>query len=757
MILFLGVASWLSIFSLQPFNISNLNEKPDQFSTLRAYEHVKEISKKPHYIGSENHSKVRNYIIDELEELGLNVQTQKGFSLSNMSTLTIPENIIARIEGTDQTGKALLLLSHYDSAVHSSYGASDAASGVATILETLSAFKEKGKKPKNDIIILFSDAEEVGLNGAKLFAKKHPWAKDVGLVLNFESRGSGGPSNMIIETNYGNKNLINTFSKAKPEFPVASSLMYNIYKMLPNDTDSTVFREEIDVPSFFFAFIDDHYDYHTAKDIPERLDKKSLAHQGSYLDATLNYLSDANLNQLKSEKNDVYFNFPFVGIITYSYNLSPYLIALSLILLIVGLIYGFREHKISTKAILNGFLAFSSIVIVSLIIGFAGWQFIEFIYPDYQAYLQGFTPNGHYYILGFVLLAVSVYFYIYDKFFKYLQIKNALVAPIFYWLVINILLYIFLPGGAFFILPLLLSILIWFVYLHYRRFSLLLISLILLPIIFINVPYIKSFPVGLGLNSIYISCLFSILTLGLLTPIILPLRNKKSVSYITLISSIIIFLVAHFNSNFNKERPKPNSLVYYADHENEKAYWKTYDRLLDSWTKPFFDKKTKPSTRKNKQATFESKYNNQFTHSVETKYHKLSMVSVDKYYKDNVYSFEIKPHKNTHRISLFKVNNFQIDSLYINDRNFSQYIKTNQMNEINRLLTYYVVDRQPIFLKIFSNKKPVIQLNASSYTLFTEEELNVNSRPDNYIPKPFVLNDAIINKSVINFQLDKMN
>jgi len=280
-ILFLAIASWLSIFSLQPFIISNLNEKPKNFSTLRAYEHVKQISKKPHYIGSKNHSVVRNYLIDELEKLGLTVQTQKGFSLSNMSTLTIPENIIARIEGTDETGKALLLLSHYDSAVHSSYGASDAASGVATILETLRAFKVKGKNPKNDIIILFSDAEEVGLNGAKLFAKKHPWAKDVGLVLNFESRGSGGPSNMIIETNYGNKNLINTFSKAKPEFPVASSLMYNIYKLLPNDTDSTVFREKLDVPSFFFAFIDDHYEYHTAQDIPENLDKKSLAHQGS--------------------------------------------------------------------------------------------------------------------------------------------------------------------------------------------------------------------------------------------------------------------------------------------------------------------------------------------------------------------------------------------------------------------------------------------------------------------------------------------
>jgi len=49
-------------------------------------------------------------------------------------------------------------------------------------------------------------------------------------------RGSGGPSYMLIETNRGNANLIKEFTKANPEYPVANSLAYSIYKMLPNDT-----------------------------------------------------------------------------------------------------------------------------------------------------------------------------------------------------------------------------------------------------------------------------------------------------------------------------------------------------------------------------------------------------------------------------------------------------------------------------------------------------------------------------------------
>ena len=154
---------------------------------------------------------------------------------------------------------------------------------MVTILETLRAYILNGKKPKNDIIVLFTDAEEVGLDGARLFVNNHPWAKNVGIALNFEARGSGGPSNMIVETNGGNKNLIKAFMEADVKFPVASSLMYSIYKMLPNDTDSTVLREGADIDGFFFAFIDDHYDYHTANDTYDNLDVNTLQHQGEYL------------------------------------------------------------------------------------------------------------------------------------------------------------------------------------------------------------------------------------------------------------------------------------------------------------------------------------------------------------------------------------------------------------------------------------------------------------------------------------------
>jgi hypothetical protein len=47
------------------------------------------------------------------------------------------------------------------------------------------------------------------------FVTQHQWAKEVGLVLNFEARGSSGPSYMLMETNAGNAGLVKEFAAAK--------------------------------------------------------------------------------------------------------------------------------------------------------------------------------------------------------------------------------------------------------------------------------------------------------------------------------------------------------------------------------------------------------------------------------------------------------------------------------------------------------------------------------------------------------------
>lgn len=119
---------------------SKSHEALSEFSTERAMSKIEAIAKEPHYVGSTNHEVVARYIQAELTELGLESTLQEGYTLTDWGNLVKSKNIMARIKGTNNS-KALLLLSHYDSAPHSaSKGASDNASGVATILEGIRAF-----------------------------------------------------------------------------------------------------------------------------------------------------------------------------------------------------------------------------------------------------------------------------------------------------------------------------------------------------------------------------------------------------------------------------------------------------------------------------------------------------------------------------------------------------------------------------------------------------------------------------------------
>src|SRR5690625_2711152 len=445
----------LSFTTLMPI-VKSLEETENEFSVKRALNHVEEIAKEPHYTGSENQSRVRNYIVEQFQNLGLDAHTQNGFIINDYNIMSNPENIIAVLEGSDPKPKSdLLVMAHYDSAPHSSFGAADDASGVAAILESLKVFLEKEEKPENNIIFLITDAEEIGLLGAQLFVEEHPLIENVGLVLNFEARGTSGPSNAILETNYGNENLINSFINANPQFPVTSSLMYEIYKTMPNDTDATVFRELENIPSFFFAFIDGHYNYHAATDSPENLSLHSLAHQGSYLSALLPYYGNTDLKNLESAKYKVFFNFPIFKIIHYDYIWIFPLLILAWIFFLGILAYGFRTQAFNRKKLLKGFLALFIALISSVILGIFGWKIILNLYPQYQEIQQGFPYNGHTYIAGFACFSLGILFFIYNYFWKKTGVVSLFIAPLAFWLLINTILAFTFKGASYFIIPLL--------------------------------------------------------------------------------------------------------------------------------------------------------------------------------------------------------------------------------------------------------------------------------------------------------------
>jgi len=463
--LLIFVAAWLSFNFSGPRANMNTEIPLEKFSTSRAFEHVQAIAKEPHFVGSNEHAKVRNYIVQELQDLGLEVQTQEDYVLNANAVLSKPQNILARIQGTGQ-GDALLVMTHYDSATHSSPGASDAGSGVATILEGIRAFLETGQTPVNDILILFTDAEEIGLMGAQLFVEDHPWAKDVQLALNFEARGSGGHPFMLLETNGSNAGLIEAFSRAKVPYPVSNSLAYSIYKMLPNDTDLTVLRENNNINGYNFAFIDDHFDYHTANDTPGNLDLETLAHQGTYLMPLLHYFSNANITALNSDQDLLYFNLPFGGFVTYSFSwIIPMLLVAGLVFIIL-VIYGLRKERLHLISIAKGFIPLLLSLSLSGIVTYVFWKLCLLVYPEYLEMEHGFTYNGYWYIALSIFLALGLSFYTYNWFRQRSLQASIFVAPIILWLVICALIAFYLKGASYFIIPVYFALLQFYIMLR---------------------------------------------------------------------------------------------------------------------------------------------------------------------------------------------------------------------------------------------------------------------------------------------------
>jgi hypothetical protein len=750
---------YYSFFSLMPQKGSPSSVEETKFSTERALIPLKEITKAPHYIGTKEHARVRNYLIGQLEELGLETQIQEGFVINpKWKSLDKPKNIIAKIQGSENR-KSLLLLSHYDSALTPSYGASDAGSGVVTILETLRAYKASGKKPKNDIIVLFTDAEEVGLDGARLFVNNHPWAKNVGIALNFEARGSGGPSNMIVETNGGNKNLIKAFMEADVKFPVASSLMYSIYKMLPNDTDSTVLREGADIDGFFFAFIDDHYDYHTANDTYDNLDVNTLQHQGEYLLPLVHYFGDSDLNQLKSLDDHVYINLPFFKIVSYPFTWVFPMLLVAIVLFIGLIIYGLRKRVLTGNGVVRGFIPFTLAMIFCGILGFYGWKLILLMYPQYQEIQQGFTYNGHTYISFFVLLSLGVLFGIYYKFSKKINVANLLIAPLIFWILINIGVAIYLKGAAFFIIPVFLGLLSLWILIRKDRPNLILLTIIGSIAIFIFAPLVQFFPVGLGLKMLVGSCLFTALLFGILLPVIGFYKFKKILAMLFVMVASLFFIKAHLSSNFSPNRQKPNSLVYYHDADNNKNYWATYDQELDDWTKEYLGDSPEPASSYISYASG-SKYAKgyQFANVAPNKNIPIFKTVLHKDTVINQYkevSFTIFPQRAVNQISLYTAEEVNFKSLSFNGQFFPLHNNlTNAAQKIKskELVRYYVSDKDSLVVsyEVSKNQKVSFTVLEYSYDLLNHPQFTINKRADYMMPKPFIVTDAVIVKKELN-------
>jgi len=389
-------AAWWALRLSGPPEVLPTTAPAGEFSADRAFDVVEMLAQRPRPLGTTAHAEAAAYLTAELERLGLEVAPQTTVAVSAHGRQVVAaevHNVVGRLRGTADGG-AVMLMAHYDSRPNTP-GAGDDAAGVAAIVETLRILAA-GQPLRNDLIVLFSDAEEIGLLGAQAFADEHEWMPDVAVVLNFEGRGNAGPA-MMFETGPGSAALVRAMAAVAP-VPLGSSLMNEVYQRMPNDTDFTVFKER-GVAGLNFAFLRQLTAYHSPLDTVAALDRGSLQHHGSNALALARRLGEADLSAPPAPET-VYFNPVGHWLVVYPAAWVRGLALATTALLLAVLVVGRRRRRLTWSGVRGGLAVWTGILVLAPAAVWTSWNLFTRLAPELLD-----APNGVPYAAGLLALA----------------------------------------------------------------------------------------------------------------------------------------------------------------------------------------------------------------------------------------------------------------------------------------------------------------------------------------------------------------
>lgn len=448
-----AAAAALAIVRAGPPSARGPDAPTGEFSAARAFEHVKEIARAPHPAGSTENARVREWLAESLRGLGLEVAVLDADGSSSRYSGPV-HNVVGRLRGRASTG-AVLVVAHYDSA-RGAPGAADDGAAVAAILETLRALRA-GPPLQNDLTVLLTDGEEMGLLGAKAYVADRERLADVRVVLNWEARGSSGKT-LMFETSEGAARLVAEYAAAVPR-PAANSLMAEVYRRMPNDTDFSVFRRA-GVPGLNFAFIGGCATYHMRADTPENLSLESLEDHGDTMLALVRRFGDLDLRDLAAAppSDSVYFDVLGSFLVRYPASWVWPLTTAAAVLLAFALVRLARRGGASVRGVAASCGMAVAGIAVSCGAAYGLSQAILAVFAGRVSHPAAGTAGDAWFFLGMTLVALGVATFVHARFSRRLGVANLAGGALLLWFVLLSVSSALIPGGTFLFLgPLVLA------------------------------------------------------------------------------------------------------------------------------------------------------------------------------------------------------------------------------------------------------------------------------------------------------------
>ena len=595
----------LAIAAQRPPAAVSASAPPTVFSAERALEHVRVIAREPHAVGTAANAAVRDYLLAELAALGLETEVQRATAVSDRFGATaVVDNVLGRLRGARPAGMpasgaaaggAVLLMAHYDS-VTTAPGAADNGAAVAAILEGLRAL-QAGDPLANDVLVLFSDAEEVGLLGAEAFAAEHPWMTEVALVINLEARGTSGPA-VLVETQRGNAGLMRAFGAVDP-YPNASSMSFEIYNLLPNDTDFTVFKER-GIAGFNFAFIRDLAHYHSANDAVEHLSLRSLQHHGEHVVALTRHFGDADLGApLLSASDAVYFDVLRRGLVRYdaSWALPSAIVAVLALLAVMVRAHALRHARPVRVAL----AALATLLVAALagVASFVALALLARLEPAFGSVAMATPYGAEITMAALALLAALVVVLGTLLAGRWLRPVESILGAYAVWATLTLAVGAALPGGSYlFVWPLLGGVLALALVLRWTELggwprspaSVVVLLLGGLPALLLLPPFLAEGFIGLSLALAPVLVVIIALATSLLLPLLgAMLAPRRAVLPLALaLAAAALFVAGARSAAFGDARPFPVNAFYIVDAERDAARFVSFVAESDPWTASFF-------------------------------------------------------------------------------------------------------------------------------------------------------------------------
>lgn len=587
-----------SVYILTPRYQPSLNEPANSFSALRAREHYRVVSAMPHLTGTPANALVRDSIIAWCDSMQLQVAVDTSIGLRSFYNITlgaVTHNIRARLRGID-SGKAIYVVAHYDSAPNS-YGAGDDGIAVIAMMECMRALKASGKRFKNDIVFYFTDAEEAGLLGASAAMRDSSIRRDMTLVFNYDGTAVRGTS-MLLQASPSVRPLLERYKRLP--HPFGTSVSAEGKKYAPGHLDFEIFKEA-DIPGFSTVLSEGRSHYHSLIDRPETINTKTIQQHGENMLALIHEFGDADLGKLDGEKVGY---FPVLSsLFVYPASWHLWLLLLCNGLFIASMVVMLKEERsVGNEAPWASFgwsvARFLLVLLFSFAVAYGLLALIQKAYPVLARFQNFESYNAWLYYIALGCSALTVFGGVYAYGKRTFSVPAALAGFHAIVLLVTDVVYTREPDALYPLLfPLFFSLLAALV--RWRRegedsetagraviaWLGALPAVLLLPTV-IYFSYAGAF--GLSEYAAVLSVPVVVLA-GFLLPF------WKEVDYklpywlpgLSFMGVLICFLFAHLGGNYSSRYPLRSSLYYRYDIDKNKASWLSDIGETDRWNRMY--------------------------------------------------------------------------------------------------------------------------------------------------------------------------